>query len=85
MVQSGLDVAIVGFLAESGVCSRPMRCWLRDCGSRSRNRRLRSAKVGAGVYLTPNSVRHLQRIGLGPAVLGEMGRPWWGNSPLFPP
>jgi len=25
-------------------------------------------EVGAGVYLTPNSVRHLQRIGLGPAV-----------------
>ena len=25
-------------------------------------------EVGAGVFLTPNSVRHLQRIGLGPAV-----------------
>jgi salicylate hydroxylase len=25
-------------------------------------------EVGAGVYITPNSVRHLQRIGLGPAV-----------------
>src|SRR6516225_9854205 len=25
-------------------------------------------EVGAGVYLTPNSVRHLQRVGLGPAV-----------------
>jgi salicylate hydroxylase len=25
-------------------------------------------EVGAGVYLTPNSVRHLQRLGLGPAV-----------------
>ena len=25
-------------------------------------------EVGAGVYLTPNSIRHLQRIGLGPAV-----------------
>jgi salicylate hydroxylase len=24
--------------------------------------------VGAGVYLTPNSVRHLERVGLGPAV-----------------
>ena len=23
-------------------------------------------EVGAGVFLTPNSVRHLQRIGLGP-------------------
>src|SRR5260221_1818984 len=26
------------------------------------------SEVGAGVFLTPNSVRHLQRIGLGPAV-----------------
>jgi salicylate hydroxylase len=25
-------------------------------------------EIGAGVYLTPNSVRHLERIGLGPAV-----------------
>jgi 2-polyprenyl-6-methoxyphenol hydroxylase-like FAD-dependent oxidoreductase len=25
-------------------------------------------EVGAGVFLTPNSVRHLQRLGLGPAV-----------------
>ena len=25
-------------------------------------------EVGAGVYLTPNSVRHLYRVGLGPAV-----------------
>src|SRR5437868_13168628 len=25
-------------------------------------------EVGAGVFLTPNSVRHLQRVGLGPAV-----------------
>src|SRR5258707_9988360 len=27
-----------------------------------------SGEIGAGVFLTPNSVRHLQRIGLGPAV-----------------
>jgi salicylate hydroxylase len=25
-------------------------------------------EVGAGVYITPNSVRHLQRVGLGPGV-----------------
>ena len=25
-------------------------------------------EIGAGVYLTPNAVRHLQRVGLGPAV-----------------
>jgi len=26
-------------------------------------------EIGAGVFLTPNSVRHLERVGLGPAVL----------------
>ena len=34
-------------------------------------------EVGAGVYITPNSVRHLQRVGLGPAVEkcgGKVGR-----------
>src|SRR5262249_61851998 len=25
-------------------------------------------EIGAGVYITPNSVRHLQRVGLGAAV-----------------
>ena len=25
-------------------------------------------KVGAGVYVTPSAVRHLERVGLGPAV-----------------
>src|ERR1035438_4707808 len=25
-------------------------------------------EIGAGVYLTPNSVRQLQRVGLGPAI-----------------
>src|SRR6202795_2086574 len=25
-------------------------------------------EVGAGVYVTPNAVRHLERVGLGPAV-----------------
>ena len=25
-------------------------------------------EVGAGVYLTPNAVRHMERVGLGPAV-----------------
>src|SRR4051812_23074641 len=25
-------------------------------------------EIGAGVYLTPNSVRHLERVGLGPAT-----------------
>ncbi len=26
------------------------------------------AEVGAGIYITPNAVRHLERVGLGPAV-----------------
>jgi salicylate hydroxylase len=26
------------------------------------------AEIGAGVFITPNSVRHLERVGLGPAV-----------------
>src|ERR1700745_3610185 len=25
-------------------------------------------EIGAGVFLTPNSVRHLQRVGLGPSI-----------------
>ncbi|HWI78578.1 MAG TPA: FAD-dependent monooxygenase, partial [Ramlibacter sp.] len=25
-------------------------------------------EIGAGVFVTPNSVRHLERVGLGPAV-----------------
>ncbi|MEO6626430.1 MAG: NAD(P)-binding protein, partial [Burkholderiaceae bacterium] len=25
-------------------------------------------EVGAGVFVTPNAVRHLERVGLGPAV-----------------
>src|SRR5258707_12411506 len=25
-------------------------------------------EIGAGVYVTPNAVRHLERVGLGPAV-----------------
>ena len=30
-------------------------------------------EIGAGVFLTPNSVRHLQRIGLQPAVEIALG------------
>jgi len=36
-------------------------------------------EIGAGVFLTPNSVRHLQRIGLGPAV-----EKWGPRRPRFP-
>ena len=39
-------------------------------------------EVGAGVYLTPNSVRHLQRVGLGPAV-EKWGAKVGNNSRYF--
>jgi salicylate hydroxylase len=39
-------------------------------------------QVGAGVYVTPNSVRHLQRVGLGPAV-EKWGAKVGGNSRYF--
>ena len=35
-------------------------------------------EIGAGVFLTPNSVRQLQRVGLGPAV-EDLRRP--GDHP----
>ena len=41
-------------------------------------------EVGAGVFLTPNSVRQLQRVGLGRSggTMGRQGRPRFS---LFPP
>ncbi len=39
-------------------------------------------EVGAGVYITPNSVRHLQRVGLGPAV-DRWGAAVGANSHYF--
>src|SRR5205814_9129383 len=39
-------------------------------------------EVGAGVFLTPNSVRHLQRLGLGPAV-EEVGARVGADSRYF--
>ena len=39
-------------------------------------------EVGAGVYLTPNSVRQLQRVGLGPAV-EKCGAKVGNNSRYF--
>ena len=41
-------------------------------------------EIGAGVFLTPNSVRHLQRIGLEPAV-EKWGARVGGELPLLPP
>jgi len=48
-------------------------------------------EVGAGVYITPNSVRHLQRIGLGPAVekygakIGKNSRYYHHDGSLIAP
>jgi len=39
-------------------------------------------QVGAGVYITPNSVRHLQRVGLGPTV-EKWGAKVGSNSRYF--
>jgi salicylate hydroxylase len=39
-------------------------------------------EVGAGVYITPNSVRHLQRLGFGPAV-EKWGARVGGDSRYF--
>jgi salicylate hydroxylase len=37
-------------------------------------------EIGAGVYLTPNAVRHLERVGLGPAVERWGARVGTGSS-----
>jgi salicylate hydroxylase len=48
-------------------------------------------EVGAGVYITPNSVRHLQRVGLGPAVekwgakVGKASRYYHHDGTLIAP
>src|SRR5436853_6440407 len=66
MVQSRLDVAIVGggiggLFAANALCAKGVQVSLYEQAPAI-------AEIGAGVFLTPNSVRHLQRIGLEPAV-----------------
>src|SRR5438105_9004202 len=66
MVQSRLDVAIVGggiggLFAANALCAKGGQLSLYEQAPAI-------GEVGAGVFLTPNSVRHLQRIGLEPAV-----------------
>ena len=66
MVQSGLDIAIVGggiggLFAANALLAQGLRVAVYEQAPEI-------GEVGAGVFLTPNSVRHLQRIGLGPAV-----------------
>src|SRR6202140_2406859 len=66
MVPSRLDVVIVGggiggLFAANALRARGMRVAVYEQAPAI-------SEVGAGVFLTPNSVRHLQRLGLGPAV-----------------
>jgi salicylate hydroxylase len=66
MVQSRPDVVIVGggiggLFAANALCAKGVRVSLYEQAPAI-------GEVGAGVFLTPNSVRHLQRIGLEPAV-----------------
>src|SRR3954470_16715770 len=66
MVQSRLDVAIVGggiggLFAANGLCAKGVQVALYEQAPAI-------GEIGAGVFLTPNSVRHLQRIGLEPMV-----------------
>jgi salicylate hydroxylase len=66
MVQSRLDIAIVGggiggLFAANALCAKGVQVSLYEQAPVI-------GEVGAGVFLTPNSVRHLQRIGLEPAV-----------------
>ena len=37
-------------------------------------------EVGAGVYVTPNAMRHLERVGLGPAVAARGARVGPGSA-----
>jgi salicylate hydroxylase len=66
MVQSGLDVVIVGggiggLFAANALGAQGLRVTVYEQAPAI-------GEVGAGVFLTPNSVRHLQRIGLEPSV-----------------
>jgi len=66
MAKSGLDIAIVGggiggLFAANALLAQGLRVAVYEQAPEI-------GEVGAGVFLTPNSVRHLQRIGLGPAV-----------------
>jgi salicylate hydroxylase len=66
MVQSRPDVAIVGggiggLFAANALLAQGIRVAIYEQAPAI-------GEIGAGVFLTPNSVRHLQRIGLEPAV-----------------
>jgi len=65
-VASPLSVAIIGggiggLFAANALIMRGLRVAVYE-------QALALGEVGAGVFLTPNAVRHLERVGLGPAV-----------------
>ena len=79
---SGLDVVIVGggiggLFAANALGAEGLRVTVYEQAPAI-------GEVGAGVFLTPNSVRHLQRIGLEPSVEKWGARVGHGFS-LFPP
>jgi salicylate hydroxylase len=80
MVQSRLDVIVVG----GGIGGLFAANALAASGLRVRSYEQASAigEIGAGVFLTPNSVRHLKRIGLEPAVQ-KWGARVGGDSHYF--
>ena len=79
-MQSRLDVIVVG----GGIGGLFAANALAASGLRVRSYEQASAigEIGAGVFLTPNSVRHLKRIGLEPAVQ-KWGARVGGDSHYF--
>ena len=66
MPQSNLTIAVIGggiggLFAANALIARGLRVRVYEQAPAL-------GEVGAGVFLTPNSVRHLQRVGLGDAV-----------------
>src|SRR3954452_22629926 len=66
MVRSRIDVVVVGggiggLFAANALAAQGMRVQIYEQAPAI-------GEIGAGVFLTPNSVRHLKRIGLEPAV-----------------
>src|SRR5271169_2759620 len=66
MGHSRLDVVIVGggiggLFAANALIAHGLLVWVYEQAPAL-------GEIGAGVYLTPNSVRQLQRVGLGPSV-----------------
>jgi len=66
MAQSNLHIAIVGggiggLFAANALVAHGLKVAVYEQAPAL-------GEVGAGVYITPNSVRHMERVGLGPAV-----------------